>query len=224
MTLLLVAFTSAMAQRVEEQRLAYQPGQKIAFDLPIGKSIRLTGWDRNEIVLVARVTINNNELNDAWHLDVNEGADLITLKADFDEDRLKEGSAEDCNGGSGYQTMVKDQRVAVCAEIYYEIMVPQQANISLKTISADVEASGLAGSSQIKAISGFIDFSWPEQQGAELQLKSITGELYTDLDFDILNKKDNPPIVGYTLKGRNKDGGPVLELETISSNIYLRNQ
>lgn len=224
MALLLMVFVSASAQRVEEQRLPYQPGQQIAFDLPIGKSIRLTGWDRNEIVLVARITINNNELNDAWQMDINEGTDLISLKASFDEEMLKEGNAADCNGESGYQTMVKDQRVAICTEIYYEIKVPRQADINLKTISADVEASGLAGSSQIKAISGFIDFSWPQQEGADLQLKSITGELYTDLDFDILNKKDSPPIVGYTLKGRNKNGGPVLELETISSNIYLRNQ
>lgn len=222
--LLFMAISTAMAQRIEEQRLPYRHGQQIVFDLPIGKSIRLTGWDREEIALVARVTINNNQLNDAWELQVSESTDLISLKAGFDEERLKNANAEDCNGNPAYQTTLTNQKVAICAEIYYEIKVPRQADISLKTISADVEASGLEGPSQIKAISGFIDFSWPQQKGAELQLKSITGELYTDLDFDILNKKDSPPIVGYTLKGRNKNGGPVLELETISSNIYFRNQ
>lgn len=222
--LLLVVVTSARAQRVEEQRLPYQQGQEIAFDLPIGKSIQVTGWDRDEVVLLARITINNNQLNEAWELDVNEGTDRVTFKAGFDEEMLKDANAEDCNEGAGYQTIRENQRVAICAEIFYEIKVPRQADISINTISADVEASGLAGASQIKAISGFIDFSWPQQQGAELQLKSITGELFTDLDFDILNKQDSPPIVGYTLKGRNKNGGPRLELETISSNIYLRNQ
>lgn len=29
-------------------------------------------------------------------------------------------------------------------------------------------------------------------------------------------------MVGYDLKGRNGKGGPLLELQTISSNIYLR--
>lgn len=224
MVLLLLVLTTARAQRVEEQRLPYRQGQQIAFDLPIGKSIQITGWDKDEVALVARVTINNNQLNDAWQLDVTEGTDRITLRASFDEERLKDSDPADCQGNAGYHTMNNNQRASICTEIYYEIKVPRQADISLNTISADVEASGLAGSSQIKAISGFIDFSWPQRQGAELQLKSITGELFTDLDFDILNKQDHPPIVGYTLKGRNKNGGPLLELETISSNIYLRNQ
>lgn len=224
MALLLLVFTSARAQRVEEQRLPYRQGQQIKLELPIGKSIRISGWDKNEVELVARITINNNQLNDAWQLDVTEEADRIALTASFDEEILKNSNAADCQGSAGYHTMNNNQRASICTEIYYEIKVPRQADISLNTISADVEASGLAGSSQIKAISGFIDFSWPQQQGAEFQLKSITGELFTDLDFDILNKQDQVPIVGYTLKGRNKNGGPMLELETISSNIYLRNQ
>lgn len=221
---LLFAFCTAMAQRVVEKTLPYQQGQQVIFDLPFGETIQITGWDKNEVALLARVTINSNRLNDAYLLEMNENKNALSFKASFDEEKLKEGKAVDCPDNNHSHMSIDGDQVIICSDIYYELKVPRQAAINLKSISANVEARGLEGPSQIKTISGFIDFSWPQKKDAELQLKSVTGELYTDLDFNILNKKANPPLVGYTLKGRNGSNGPLLDLETISNNIYLRNQ
>lgn len=213
--------TSVQAQKVVEKSAAYTDGQEIVLELPIGKTIKITGWDKKEVALKASVNINNNTLNEAYSLEVAEG-EAIRMEAALDEEKLKNGKAEDCTTNYSFQTTRNGKQTTVCAEIFYEIRVPRTANLRLETISADVEATGLAGPTHLKSISGFIDLSWPQQQDAELQLKSITGELYTDLAFDILYKKENAPLVGYDLKGRNGKGGPLLELETISSNIYLR--
>ncbi|MDF9800996.1 hypothetical protein OKW21_006259 [Catalinimonas alkaloidigena] len=219
---LLTAGHSLYAQKIVERRLEYSPGQKIVFDLPIGKSIVLHGWDKNEVSLTATIDINSNRLNEAYQLEVQEG-EALTFTADLDEDILKGGKAIDCGEGKASYVSYNDkEQVVVCAYIHYVINVPRAAILQLKTISADIEAKGLEGDTEIKSISGFIDFNWQERQEAELALKSITGELYTDLDFDILNKKDMPQTVGYTLKGQIGDGGRRLALETISSDIYLR--
>jgi hypothetical protein len=218
---LLFVGSPLLAQKVVEHTLEYSQGQEIAFDLPIGKTITITGWDKDEVSLTATVDINNNRLNDAYQLDVQEGQ-KITFRADLDEEILKDGKAADCPDHYSYQSYDDGKQIAVCAEINYVINVPRTAMLQLKTISADIEARGLEGDTEIKSISGFIDFNWLPNQEANLALKSITGELYTDLDFDILNKKDTPPVVGYTLKGQIGDGGRTLALETISSDIYLR--
>lgn len=214
-----LSLAPVLAQKVIEKQLPYKDGQEIVMKLPIGKTILISGWDKNEVALTARVNINNNKLNEAYSLKVEEG-DVLRIEARLDDDMLKSGSTEDCN--SNFQTIRNGTRTAVCTEIYYEIKVPRTASLKLETISADIEATGLEGPTQLKAISGFIDFSWPPQKEAELQLKSVTGELYTDLAFEILNKQEKTPLVGYELKGQNGKGGPLLELETISSNIYLR--
>ncbi|MEK6477672.1 hypothetical protein WJR50_09060 [Catalinimonas sp. 4WD22] len=217
-----LASSSLFSQKIVEHNLEYRPGQKIMFDLPFGESIMLSGWDKNEVSLTATVDINNNRLNDAYQLEVQEG-ETLTFTADLDDEILQNGKAEDCGDGHySYQSNRNGKQIAVCAEINYVIHVPRSAMLQMKTISADIEAKGLEGDTEIKSISGFIDFNWQERQQAELALKSITGELYTDLDFDILNQKENPPTVGYTLKGQIGDGGKRLALETISSDIYLR--
>lgn len=66
----------------------------------------------------------------------------------------------------------------------------------------------------------------PEQQQWLLRLREVsyTGELYTDLDMKILNKKEEIPIVGYELQGQLGGGGTKMHLETISSNIYVRKE
>lgn len=212
-----------MAQEITEKMVPYKPGQQINFILPLGKTITISGWDRNEVSITATVNINNNTLNKAYHLEVQEASDL-RIEASLDEEVLRTEKSENCNCQSGFQSYGNANNSRVCMEILYEIKVPGSASLTLETISADVEATGLENSARIKSISGFIDFSWPSQKEASLQLKSVTGELYTDLTFDILNQQDLPPTVGYTLIGKKGNGGPVLNLETISSDIFLRKE
>lgn len=209
------------AQKVIEKRIAYRAGQDISLNLPLGENIKISGWDKNEVVLTASVNINNNKLNEAYQLEVREG-NSIQMEARLDEKMLENGRAEDCDDNYSFQSNRNGENSTVCVKISYEIKVPSTAALKLETISANVEATGLENSSHIKSISGFIDFSWPAEKEANLQLKSVTGELYTDLSFDILNQQDSPPIVGYTLNGKKGNGGPTLDLETISSDIFLR--
>lgn len=212
------------AQKVIKKNITYQEGQQIRLGLPIAETIKLSGWDKDEVALVATVNINNNTLNEALVLEVDESGEAIQLEASFNEEMLKNGKAVDCPGAQTINHEDEGEGYSVCTDIVYELKVPRKADLQLETISANVEAEGLQGDNQIKSISGFIDFSWPEQQEADFHLHSVTGELYTDLEFDILNKEETPPMVGYELKGRKGGGGPLLELETISSNIYLRKQ
>ncbi|WP_017730281.1 DUF4097 family beta strand repeat-containing protein [Nafulsella turpanensis] len=211
-------------QKVIKKNIPYQQGQQIQLDLPIAETIKLSGWDRNEVALVATVNINNNTLNEALVLEVEESEAAIQLEASFNEEMLKKGRAADCPGAQTSYREDDGEGYTTCTDIVYELKVPRRADLKLETISANVEAEGLQGDNQIKSISGFIDFSWPQQQEADIYLQSVTGELYTNLDFDILNQEKTPPMVGYELKGKKGDGGPLLELETISSNIYLRKQ
>lgn len=212
-----------IAQEVTEKKIPYKAGQQINFILPIGKVIKISGWNKDEISITASVNINSNKLNEAYHLEVQEGSSIL-IEASLDEEIFRNGKAEDCHCDSGFQSHRRGTNSTVCIEILYEINVPRLAPLTLETISADVEATGLENSSQIKSISGFIDFSWPSQKEVNLQLKSVTGELYTDLSFEILNRQESPPTVGYMLKGKKGNGGPVLDLETISNDIYLRKE
>ena len=81
-----------------------------------------------------------------------------------------------------------------------------------------------ANPTSVSLVSGYIDVTLPANTQADLALSSISGEIYTDLDLEMENAKDNMRRLG---GGRNIDGslnggGIKMSLKTISGDIYLR--
>ena len=67
-----------------------------------------------------------------------------------------------------------------------------------------------------------MDVAWPATQGAELALKTITGEVYTDQDIAFSAEPRKNLIVGYQLRGTLRDSGPLVKLESISNDVFFR--
>jgi hypothetical protein len=80
----------------------------------------------------------------------------------------------------------------------------------------------------ITNISGEVDVTLPADTKANIRTKSISGEVYTDLE--ILTEKKNDPKAkdmrqwngGYEAKGTLNGGGVEMRLESISGNVYIR--
>lgn len=78
----------------------------------------------------------------------------------------------------------------------------------------------------ISTISGPIDITLPASTKANMQLQSISGEMYTDFDLGMKNSKDGMSRVGggHKIEGTTNGGGVEMQLKTINSNIYIRKQ
>ncbi len=110
------------------------------------------------------------------------------------------------------------------------------ANIELQKVSGPIVANTTSGEilitmeevnaskpSAISNVSGFIDITLPASTKASLEMKSISGEIYTDLDLEMVGQKqDMRRIGGADLKGNLNGGGVDISLNAISGNIYLR--
>jgi DUF4097 and DUF4098 domain-containing protein YvlB len=112
----------------------------------------------------------------------------------------------------------------VCSSITYRLKMPANADLQVKTINGNITITGLTGSVDAKSVSGFVDMNWPENQGAALSLRSINGEVYSDLPLEIKEKKKNiGQPVGYKLERALASGtGPRIKLESISNDVFLR--
>jgi DUF4097 and DUF4098 domain-containing protein YvlB len=81
------------------------------------------------------------------------------------------------------------------------------------------------GPTSISLVSGFIDITMPDDSPADLYLSSISGEIYTNLDVEIMgNNKENMQRLGggRNIRGTLNGGGVEVNLKTISGDIYLR--
>ena len=222
--LLVVAAVQVQAQtKVVEKTLNLPASNKLNMNLRFANNIKITAWDKKEVSFKASYEINSGKLNDALLITFPTENETARINVDFDKERLKAGKAEDCPESKNrtYQQYSDGQHITTCSNINYEIFVPRNTNLTVETISGDIELRNLAGPVHAKSISGFVDMNWPDKKGAAVSLKTITGEVYSDLNIDFANKKENP-IVGYQLKGSLNGGGSDIKLETISNNIYLR--
>jgi len=156
---------------------------------------------------------------------------------------LKNSKDSDCpeNGRHNYSNWSNGKKgYSICTNITYEVTVPDGVDLTVnsisssidvqgptgaldaKSISGDVNVKGVTGTIKAKSISGAVDVSWPAAKGAELAMKTITGEVYTDQDIVFQNKRDKPGPVGYQLRGTLNGTGPLVQLESISNDVYFR--
>lgn len=88
--------------------------------------------------------------------------------------------------------------------------------ISLPSLRAGAENA-------ISLVSGNLDVTLPASAKANLKMRSVTGEIYTDFDLVMAQKADHLHRVGgQTVEGTIGGGGPAFSLNTISGDIYLR--
>lgn len=227
--ILMIFFTtinSAEAQhRIIEKTLQADSNRKVRLNLKFGESIIVKGWDKKEVFFRAVVEINGGRLNDAFVADFYENGQGVRIVTDFDKDRLEDGRVQDCPDRRyhSYSWNHNGDNKMICSNITFEIYVPENSDLELETIAADVELYDLNGPIDAKSISGYVDLSWPVRKGADISMKTISGEAYSDLDnLTFRNRKEHFPHVGYELRGAIGSGGPLVRMESVSGDLYLR--
>lgn len=231
-TILLLSLLGALSlpragaqQRTVERSVTMDEGGEVMLDMKHGDEIIVRGWDRNEVSFHADIEINGGRLNEALLLDFEEGEGSFRVASDFDKQLMKKGRREDCPDRSHttYNRSGNGRDAVLCTRITYTVHVPRQATLRIETISGDILLEGPRGDIHARSVSGFVDLSWPDGLPAEISLKTVSGEAYSNLEtVTYLNRREHPAPVGYTLRGRISGGGPSLLLESVSGNIYLR--
>ena len=110
-------------------------------------------------------------------------------------------------------------------EIYYTVYMPKGLILEGKSITGNYDLTYSGMEYRLKTISGDIDLKVPSDDNLDISMKTISGEVYTDLDFTFPDGKEGlHQIVGTNAKGRLGIGGKRIDLETISGNIFLRSR
>ncbi|HAA11885.1 MAG TPA: hypothetical protein DCE41_09370 [Cytophagales bacterium] len=75
------------------------------------------------------------------------------------------------------------------------------------------------GPMSVNATNGAIDITFPASSKGDLQLRSMNGELFTDLDINITKKGSG---WGSSVDGTLNGGGVSIDLSAMNGNIFLR--
>ncbi len=173
-------------------------------------------WDRDEVLVEVEVEINDGEDNDIFTLSSSKSSSTVYVEMDEDMwDKVDKGSWNKRRGWN--------RNCSWESTINYTVHLPKGMEVEANTITGDYEFEYFGTPMNLKTISGAIDMTVPSKSGLDFRAKTITGEVFSDLDIEFPYGKDGlRQIVGQKVRGRISDGGPELLFETISGNIYLR--
>lgn len=203
-TMIILALCSmaifAEAQTNIEKTLSFQGKKSIKMDIQIADSIEITTWNRNEIGVKAMINLNDNNDNEAYLTSFDQTGDQVLIKANIKEDYFKKNDC--CCKGM----------------ITWKIAIPEGIPFIVETINGNILIKGRTTEIEAKTISGFIDVSIPDGRKANLEMSTISGTLYSNLDLNEVSGNNFPQKVNQKLNG----GGLPLQLETISGDIFCR--
>ncbi len=197
----------ATSQKVINKKIDV-PAQNVEMKLSFARDIQVEAWNNNYVNLEASVNIDNNRYNDYYGLHVFEKSNQVQIEEDVDFKEINKllPGIKDCN----FQT-----------EISYKLKIPQNLNFTISTISGEIELIGCEGEISAKSVSGFIDYSIPERMKARFDLSTVTGVIYSNVQFD--NKA--PCEISWVVNNQAlilNGGSKPIKLKTVSGDIYLR--
>lgn len=215
---ILMSFSNiAFSQKVIEKSSPIKETDDLTLDFEFADEIKVSTWSKNEVYIKATISINDNEDNDKFKLELKQRSTGIEFESEIEDMKslqIRKRFIDD----DGHTVICN----SVDMDLFFEVKVPENIDLEIKTISGDIDIKGVLGKMDINTISGFIDLSLPEKHNADLELSTITGGMYSDFDFN--NEKND----GYYHYGKNElskrlnNGGTRIFLETISGDIFIR--
>jgi len=233
LAILIISALNGSAQRIVEKSVEVNIASKISLEFKYASNINVTGWDQDKVQVVASVTINDGESNDIYEIEVSKSGNDLVLSSNSKElenhwRTIRSGSNDCCNDCC--QTTIDiEVKIPSALDLYVDTIsgtittTGLSGRLDLNTISGDVTLSPIEKSFHAKSISGDVELLVERNLNADFNAKTISGEIYFNLDFEYLDKKNGlRQIVGQKVRGRLNQGGEGWDLETISGNIYLR--
>lgn len=212
------------AQKTVEKTANIDKGKKLDLDFKFADKIHIKTWDKQEVYVKATVNINNNQDNDHFILETKEGSNGVEIKSGIKDmealhNKNKFTVRKDEEGD------YKIDRCNLEMHMDFEVSIPKDISLNINTINGDIYIADFNNQTNINTISGFIDMTLASSDKVNIDLKTISGGAYTDLDLDFDEKDKNiHRVCGTDLKTSLNGGGESIKLKTISGDIFLRKQ
>ncbi len=199
------------AQETFEKEVNLKSNQVVSLELKFAENINIKTWDKNKLYIKAVVEHNFKEKLEFELLEHNENNELEI------EEKIKNlDKKKSINMGSN-----NNDDNCINLKINYDVYLPANAELSIKSISGDIEVKSMTNTLTLETISGFVDVSLDAKGKYDIVCSTITGEIYTDLKLD-KNAQPKHDIVGSKLKTSLNGGGKSIKLKPISGDLFIR--
>jgi len=220
------------AQTVVTKTYPIKAGQELAlkFDFP---KVRVSTWDKNEVEVIAKVSINDGENDSAFTLEGATVNGILSIENHIkDMDKLPHHYTVKQNGK---KTVFKTKEAfeefkktsgpitsyseGADIEISIEVKVPANIATTIKAKFGMVELANFNAPANIDATFGGIDATVVKAQTGKLQVTTSFGKIYSNLDLVLTDKTNRDFFTSITAEPGK---GPAYVFNSKFGKIYLR--
>jgi hypothetical protein len=231
--ILLVVGQAVLAQTAVNKNFPVQSGQKLYLFFDHPELVKVTTWDKNEVVVSGSVSINNGENDDAFGLTSSTSNGILNIRGEMinmkslphrvtvyrdgqkitfkNNEEYKKYAAEN---GRDFNMMSN----GVDIEITLEVKVPKNMITEVKSVYGMVEVRNFEGPIDVTSTYGGVDAALNAKATGELRAETNYGTIYSNLDIKFAGEEKNFHIVVTAKPGT----GPSQSFESKYGNVYLR--
>lgn len=224
----------AGAQTLVNRSYPVKTGNKIELNFDYPKVVKVSTWDKNEVSVIARVSINDGDNDTAFVLEDKTSDGVLTISNKISnmknlprrytviedgkktvyksKDDFREFSSR---SGSGHR-IISD---GIDMEITVEVKVPANVPTSIKAVYGIVELQNFNGPANVNATYGGIDATVQTANTGKLQVTTSYGQIYSNLDLKITEKTEKDFFTSLTAEPGK---GYAYILKSTYGNLYLR--
>lgn len=211
---------NTFAQRIIEESLPVSNNQEVKLEFDFADDIIVKTWDKNEVYVKATVNINDGKDNEKFEFHTKKGSGFVSIESKIKDLNKLYGDCRTIIIKEGDTTIINGNHTRL--DLLFEVFMPAKTELNLSTINGDISIIGLVGPLDISTINGEIDLHVASSHKANIEMNTINGTMYTNLDLDLTDKKSNLCKVGGDVYTKLNGGGVKIELETINGTIFLR--
>ncbi len=208
---------AALAQKKVEQSYKVPAGGALRLDLLHATGVEVKTWDKDEILLKARVTINGGTDNDALTIKAHESADALEIRASVEHMEKVARTNKVPDGAKGVYLMGDK---SVLMDVLFEVYVPARVKLTVNTLGGDVDVRYNQAALAVSSKGGDIHLRIPADASVNVAL-TTHGQIRSDLT--IAAGDAGAPAAGEqkVLTGQINNGGTAVQLTTTDGDIYV---
>ena len=237
-TILTSIFLSAAflspGQTAVNKTISMQPGQKIRMNFDYPELIKVTTWNKNEILITGEVSINGGENDDAFSLESSNSGNEVLITGEVknlknlphrvtiwhDGQKMTFKTKADYKKyaeehGRNYESM----NWGTDMDIFLEIKVPQNVETKVLSTYGTIEIKNFNGPLVAESTYGGVDAALIEKAIGDLRVETSYGQFYTNFDFKFSGDDEGD---FHSIVNAKPGSGPSYTFESKYGNVYLR--
>ena len=231
-----------VAQTEMTKSIPTQAGQPVTMKFADPERVSVEVWEKSTIEIVASVSINRGENDDAFQIDADDTGEALNIATSVKNKEALPERITIRHGGQDYYFNTDDQShpdVQAFLEehgrdniqwishgpaiaITVKVFVPKDLDLQINSKFGLIEMKGTTRSLAMHSQHGGLDLAVSPTAALDLAVDCDWGEVYTDLDVNVLPTEQGEMLKAQQFVARLNGGGPAVRLTSEHGNVYLR--